>query len=82
MKRYVRHKGTGKYLTREGGWTEDLEKAWSLLPREAEEIRLSPEEAELYHCFPDYPEYNFIIPLSDTDPTAPWLSRRSLEQPQ
>ncbi len=67
MRKLIRHKSTGSFLTKSGAWTPDKTGGCDFAqdPECAKALHGTPlEHAEWYYCF-DHPttEYDFSLPL-------------------
>ncbi len=68
MKRLIRNKTTGAFLTQDGKWTDDFHKAWDLPEyRQAFALRdqLGLRDVEVFYCYDDEAtsETNFTVSL-------------------
>ncbi len=72
MKKLIRSKTTKRFLTKEGGWTPDLCKAWAFQDgSEVQETRarLNLLDVETYYSFDEFgpSQYDFALPLFGGD---------------
>ena len=65
VKKLIRNKATRAFLTEDGAWTDDIEKARQFMGAEGASVatkQFNIQNVELYYSFND-PRWDFTLPL-------------------